>query len=86
MGFFWRDLRYAVRSIIDRPTLSVTAFTLVALGVGGTVAVFQLAWALRQPLPVAEADRLVRIHETRGGQGHYPMSYANFAEKRAWHE
>lgn len=64
----WRDARFAVRSLIRNPGLSLVAALTIALGVGATTAVFTLVdWALFEPLPIPGVERLVSIQEERSG-------------------
>jgi putative ABC transport system permease protein len=60
----WRDLRYAVRSLVRSRRITVAAVATLALGVGLSTAVFSIVnTVLLQPLPYQDADRLVRIVE-----------------------
>ncbi|HEX6057452.1 MAG TPA: ADOP family duplicated permease [Gemmatimonadaceae bacterium] len=53
------DLRYAARRLRTRPTYALLAVVTLALGVGGTAAIFGLVRGLLlDPLPYAEEDRL----------------------------
>ncbi|MEQ9397644.1 MAG: ABC transporter permease [Longimicrobiales bacterium] len=55
-----RDLRHAARQLRRRPAFSALAATTLALGIGGTVALFSVAYGLLvRPLPVADEARLV---------------------------
>jgi predicted permease len=54
------DARYAVRRLRARPTYSLLAVLTLALGIGGTTAVFGIARPLLlDPLPYAHADEVV---------------------------
>ena len=54
------DARYAVRRLRARPTYSLLAVLTLALGIGGTTAVFGIARPLLvDPLPYANADEVV---------------------------
>jgi predicted permease len=63
------DIRYAVRSVRRRPLLAIAAIVTLALGIGGTTAVFTVVDAvILQALPFREPERLVRVWElTRDG-------------------
>jgi len=66
----WRDLVYAARSLLRTPGFALTAVLVVALGVGANTAVFSLAdFIFLQPLPYADANRLVKLWQ--GGEGGY---------------
>jgi putative ABC transport system permease protein len=57
-----RDIRYATRSLLRTPTLTVTALLIMALGIGATTAMFSVANAvLFRPLPFADPERLVQF-------------------------
>ena len=61
-----QDLRYAVRLLRRRPVLSATAVLTLALGMGGTTAVFSLLDALlARALPVDRPEELLRLVERR---------------------
>ncbi|HTZ48105.1 MAG TPA: ABC transporter permease [Verrucomicrobiae bacterium] len=64
-GFFFldtmlQDLRFAVRSLVSRPSFAVIAILTLALGIGATSAVFSAVdRVLFRSLPYPEDDRLV---------------------------
>jgi predicted permease len=59
---FWRDLRYAVRTLSQRPLLSAVAVASLALGIGVNTAVFSLFDSLLlRRLPVLAPDQLVNV-------------------------
>jgi predicted permease len=65
-----RELRYAVRRLVREPAFSVAVVATLALGIGGTTAMFSLVnGILLAPLPYPEPDRLVRLTHTAGGAG-----------------
>jgi predicted permease len=84
MSGFLRDVGYALRLARRRPALTLlTVFTL-AVGIGGTSAIFSFAnQLLLRPLPVAHADRLVRVFGTQGGRPYEVSSYANLSDLAA---
>jgi putative ABC transport system permease protein len=56
----WRDLRYGARLLRRSPRFTVTALTVLVLGIGSTTAIFSIAYAvLVRPLPYVDAQRLV---------------------------
>ena len=59
-----RDVRYAVRSLRRTPSFTSVAAATLALGIGGTTAMFAMVYAiLLRPLPFPDPDRLVMIWE-----------------------
>lgn len=79
-----QDLRYAARSLRHAPGFALTAVLVVALGVGANTAVFSLAdFIFVQPLPYADADRLVKLWETTQGFGGMEASPANYRDWKA---
>jgi putative ABC transport system permease protein len=63
MGTFAQDLRYAVRSLVKQPAFSALAIAMLAIGIGATVAIFALTFAvLYKPLPFADPSRLMLVH------------------------
>ncbi len=67
------DLRYSMRMLARQPALTLAVVATLALGIGGTAAVFKVVDALffRPPAGVVEPGRVVRlliVHD-RGGNG-----------------
>src|SRR5262249_55038240 len=68
-GMSMRELRRTWRSLWRSPGLTVAAVSMLALGIGGNTAIFTVINAvLLRPLPLAEPDRLVVIHNTVAGR------------------
>ncbi|HEX8276368.1 MAG TPA: ABC transporter permease [Longimicrobiaceae bacterium] len=66
-GGLVRELRYAARRLAREPALSAAVVATLAIGVGGTTAMFSLVnGILLAPLPYPEPDRLVRLTHTAG--------------------
>jgi predicted permease len=64
-----QDLRYALRQIRHSLGFSAVVVATLALGIGGTTAVFSVAQAvLLAPLPYDEPERLVRIYQHEPGK------------------
>ena len=66
----WQDVRYGLRTLRRTPGFTAVATVTLALGIGGTTAVFGVLQAVvLRPLPYAEPDRLVAIgHPDEAGR------------------
>jgi putative ABC transport system permease protein len=64
-----QDVRYSLRLLRRAPVHSLVALLTMALGIGATTTLFSVvSGVLMKPLPFPEADRLVRVVETRQGK------------------
>lgn len=64
-----QDTRYGVRLLRRQPGFAAVAILTMALGIGATTMLFSVAYGvLLKPLPWSDADRLVRVTETRQGR------------------
>ena len=81
----WRDVRHGFRMLSRAPGFTAAALLTLALGIGATAAIFNVArTVLLEPLPYGEPDRIVSVWETnRGGTVRNVISAANFV---AWRE
>ena len=62
------NLSYSFRMLRRDPGAAAVAIATMALGIGAATILFSVAWnVLAKPLPWPDADRLVRIIETRQG-------------------
>jgi predicted permease len=82
-----QDLRYGVRVLRRQPGFTAVAILTMALGISATTVLFSVAYGvLLKPLPWPEAERLVRVTETRQGRtGRVPGTVTN-ATFLAWRE
>ena len=65
-----QDVRYGVRMMVKKPTVTIVAILTLALGVGANTAIFSIVDAvLLRPLPYRDPDRLVRIFFNEPGVG-----------------
>jgi MacB-like periplasmic core domain len=62
----WRDVGFAVRTLTNNPSFTLVTLATLAIGIGGTTAVFSAVDAvLLQPLPYAQPGQLVRLFQHR---------------------
>jgi putative ABC transport system permease protein len=61
----WQDLKHALRSLRRKPGFTAVTVLTLAIGIGGTTAIFGAVNAvLLRPLPYPAADALVRVFKT----------------------
>ncbi len=82
MATFFSDLAYAVRIAMRRPTLTVVTVFTLALGIGGSSAIFSMVNSLfLRPLPVERPAELVRVFGGgNAGQRFNVSSFANLSD------
>jgi putative ABC transport system permease protein len=79
-----RDLRHALRTLARAPGYSLTVILTLALGIGGTIAVFSvLRSVILRPFAWAPADRVMMIAERDSAANIRPASYPTFQDWRA---
>jgi putative ABC transport system permease protein len=65
LGFLemaWQDVRFALRTFRQAPMFTAVAVLTIALGLGATTVIFSVVHAvILQPLPYADADRVVAV-------------------------
>src|SRR4051794_40731737 len=70
LGFFWRDLKYAARSLTRAKGLTITVVLTLALGIGANAAIFTLVrGVLLKPLINRDENRLIYIRQSAPGIG-----------------
>jgi putative ABC transport system permease protein len=80
------DLRHATRALLRSPGFTVTAALTLAVGIGGTAAMFTVVNRLvLHPLPFAHAERLVLLWGSKPheGQPEIPFSQPDFEDLRS---
>jgi putative ABC transport system permease protein len=83
-----QDLRFAVRWLVRAPRFTIPALLTLALGIGGTSAIFSVVrGVMLEPLPYRDPARIVAVWETgRGGTSwtsRNPIAPANYV---VWRE
>src|ERR1044072_6541468 len=78
----FQDLRLGVRVLRTQVSFTVVAALTLALGIGATTLIFSIVNAvLLRPLPIQEADRVMRLEERhRDSVTSTNFSYANFLD------
>jgi putative ABC transport system permease protein len=62
---FWKDVTHSIRTFLKIPGFTLTAVAALALGIGGTTAIFSVVNTMfLKPLQIPEPDRLVVLATT----------------------
>jgi predicted permease len=81
----WQDARYALRLLGRQPGFAALAVLTTALGVGATTTLGSVAYGvLARPFPYPDADRLVRVVETRADTTRQLPPIMSNAPYHAW--
>jgi predicted permease len=80
----WQDVWYALRGYRRTPLFTAATVLALTLGIGATTTMFAVVDAIvLRPLPFRDADRLVRVYESRPSKGDASISPPNFFDLRA---
>jgi putative ABC transport system permease protein len=81
MGVLRHDLRYALRSVRQRPGFTALTVTTLALGIGATSAIFSvLSGVLLRPLPYDRPDDVMMIHTRLEGNPRGELSLPEYRD------
>jgi predicted permease len=86
MGNLFKDLRYGVRMLLNKPAFTITAVIVLALGIGANTAIFSLVNAfLLKPLRIQQPEQLVGVYSrnTHKTDSYRAFSYPNYVDLRA---
>lgn len=86
MSGWIQDLRFSLRTMTRRPTLSVAIVASLALGIGGNTAIFSvLDGTILRPLPYDRPDELVQLwgSDTERGLARFGVSLHDYEDWRA---
>jgi len=79
----WENIRYALRRIRMAPAFAALVVLTMAVGIGATTAIFSVVNAVvLRPIPIPEADRVVRIYEVNPSKLDWTTSEPNFLDFR----
>ena len=78
-----QDLRYGFRTFVRQPAFALTAILALALGIGANTAVFSVVYAaLLKPLPFAQPEQLIYLHDTYPAVPSASVSWPKFVALR----
>ena len=76
-----KDIRFAFRNLVKRPSFTVIVILVLGLGIGATTAIFSIVDALLlRPLPYPNAERLVMIREVGPKGNQMAVAEPNFQD------
>jgi len=76
-----RNISYAIRTLFKNRGFTITAVLTLALGIGATTAIFSVVYAVFEPMPYPNPDRLVMLW-SKVPSGRRPVSANDFVEWR----
>lgn len=85
MESFLREMRLALRFLMQRPVFAILATVSLGLGIGASTAIFSVvnALVLETPPGLGGPDRIVEIGRTTGGRGFDTFSYPELEDLQA---
>src|SRR5262245_57716657 len=80
----WRDFKYALRILRQRPAYATVAVLSLALGIGACTAIFSVVDAvLWRSLPFPQAERIISVREVDAKGRQITFAHPNFLDLRA---
>ena len=80
----WRDVKYAIRTLVRTPGFAIAAVLVMALGIGANAALFTVVRSvLLKPLPFRDPGRLIQLYEV-SPNGKRQFSYVAGGMYAAW--
>jgi len=92
-GFIRQDISFSVRTLFKHLGFTITAVLTLALGIGATTAIFSVVYAVFEPMPYPQPEKLVmvwsRIHGERnsvapGDYLEWKRRSTSFQDLNAW--
>jgi ABC-type antimicrobial peptide transport system permease subunit len=84
MEIFIKDIRFGVRSLLNRRGFTSIAVLTLALGIGACTAIFSVVdGVLLRSLPYPDAERIVQLREVNPAGAQIPFAEPNFLDVRA---
>ena len=81
LEMLWSDLRFGARVLWKSRGFTIVAIVTLGLGIGGNTAIFSIVNAvLLNPLPFAQPEQLVALHESKPNFDKGSISYPNFLD------
>jgi putative ABC transport system permease protein len=81
VGVLSQDIRYALRSFRGAPGFTLVALVTLALGIGGTTAIFSIVdGVVLRPLPYQDSSRIVRLNRISASGGVDSFSAADYRD------
>ena len=83
METLFKDVRYSIRSLLNRPGFTAVAVITLALGIGANTAIFSLVnTVLLRPLPVDHPEQVVSVAVRGKGDSINAFSHPNYLDFR----
>jgi putative ABC transport system permease protein len=81
MNAFLQDMRHGLRLLVRNPAFTVVSALTLALGIGGSTAIFSLVNSvLLRPLPYDHSERIVVLYETDKTGGRMGLSRQDYED------